>query len=287
MLTVREAHDRWKTWLESRKAAGTVKTYTSILKPFIEAYGDEPISSLTADDVEFGFLEKQTRGKAAATKRNHWIALKSLFDLAERHEWIVKNPLKRIDAPKPSGERKTPLSSAQDEEIQDSCFTGQERAIVTLLRHTGLRIGEAAGLLWEEVDLVGGHFLPQYPALIVRVSKTENGRRTIPLPPVLVKTLTIWRRTQTGPYVIGVKKGTKPIWPQHAARIVNRVGERAGVKISPHSLRRMYGQAHLNGGVPLHVVSRTLGHSSTTVTERFYARLTDDNIAAQIMREVS
>lgn len=285
-LNVREAVERWEVWLGARRAPGTLRTYKQLAKPLVGQYGDRAIASLTVDDIEFGFLA-QYAGKADATKRNYYIALKSLFDLAERHDWVLKNPLKRIEAPQRHEDFKGYLSAEDDEAVQGACMTAQESAIVMLLRHTGLRVAEAARLTWEDVDLGGGRFLSNgYPALVVRESKTDNGKRTIPLPDVLIKTLRFWRQTQTGPYVIGSRKGTVPIRPQLVHRLVVRVGDRVGVKISPHSLRWQYGSAALNNGVPLHVVSRALGHANTTVTERSYARLSNDNIAAQMMAVV-
>ncbi len=40
-----------------------------------------------------------------------------------------------------------------------------------------------------------------------------------------------------------------------------------------HDLRRSCGTLLAQHGVPLHVISRILGHSSTTVTEKVYAHL--------------
>jgi len=48
------------------------------------------------------------------------------------------------------------------------------RALIWLVTETGLRVGEALRLKWTDVDLVDD-------AVMVRVSKTPSGRRTIPL----------------------------------------------------------------------------------------------------------
>jgi integrase len=75
--------------------------------------------------------------------------------------------------------------------------------------------------------------------------------------------------------------------PQLAHRLVGRVGDQVGVKVSPHGLRRTYATTHLNNGVPIHVVSRALGHASTAVTERSYARLENSRIASEILQVAS
>jgi integrase/recombinase XerD len=78
---------------------------------------------------------------------------------------------------------------------------------------------------------------------------------------------------------------------QFAWRVVKRVAERASVRldpnggssISPHTLRRTLGSDLLNRGVRLEVVSKLLGHASTTITEQAYAELLDATIAAEVL----
>lgn len=42
------------------------------------------------------------------------------------------------------------------------------------------------------------------------------------------------------------------------------------------TLRHTYGTTALMAGVPIHVVSRNMGHSSVTITGDIYGHLTDD-----------
>lgn len=71
---------------------------------------------------------------------------------------------------------------------------------------------------------------------------------------------------------------------QFVWRVCKRVGERAGVKgLHPHTLRRTYGSALINDGLRLEVISKLLGHSSTTITEKSYAALLDETIAREAM----
>ena len=43
-----------------------------------------------------------------------------------------------------------------------------------------------------------------------------------------------------------------------------------------HTLRHTYATTALSNGVPMHVVSRNLGHSSIMITADIYGHLTDD-----------
>lgn len=66
------------------------------------------------------------------------------------------------------------------------------------------------------------------------------------------------------------------------------VADAAGVdkSVSTHDGRRSCGYMLLNAGVPIGVVSRILGHSSTRQTEAAYARLLDETIAEEIKKHM-
>jgi integrase len=53
--------------------------------------------------------------------------------------------------------------------------------------------------------------------------------------------------------------------------------------VSPHTLRRTFASDLLNRGLRLEVVSRLLGHASTTATERAYAELLDDTTRRELL----
>jgi integrase/recombinase XerD len=68
---------------------------------------------------------------------------------------------------------------------------------------------------------------------------------------------------------------------------VKRVGERAGVKVSPHTLRRTFGSHLLNEGMRLETVSKLLGHSDVRVTQKAYAQLEDSTVCDEFMRIIA
>jgi len=53
--------------------------------------------------------------------------------------------------------------------------------------------------------------------------------------------------------------------------------------VSPHTLRRTFGSDLINRGLRLEAVSRLLGHSSTTITERAYAQLLEPTIRKELL----
>lgn len=280
--TVGEAVAGFDGWLRMRRSEGTRLKYASLLRPFVEMFEGRALGTITASEIELQHLSRYA-GLSPATQRNHFAALRSLFECAERLEWVERNPMRKLEVPKKVEEFKGFLSQQEDADVQDVCRTQQERALVWTLRYTGLRVSEALALTWADVDLHGGRLLPTTPALQVVKSKTDAGRRIVPIPPLLAITLKAWRELHPSTvYVFETKNGTR-MSPQFAHRLVVRVGKRAGVKLSPHSLRRQYGSVALNAGARIEAVSAALGHANTSITHKSYARLEKEQLAAEMM----
>jgi len=158
---------------------------------------------------------------------------------------------------------------------------------------------------------------PDREALTVRHSKTPAGRRTIPIVPELDPLLHSWlehlaTHNLTGPAVplLSSRQGT-PMPISFAWRLVKRVAHRAGVRprpcschtlrpphragcpqnmngynksdVTPHTLRRTFASHLLNHGLRLEVVSKLLGHATTTITEQAYAELLDDTTRRELL----
>jgi len=270
-----------ESWLEADRSPATLRKYGRLLRDFGAWLGERELGDVSARELELGYLAR-FNGHAPATRRIQVAALRSLYNFAERFEFVERNPMRGINGPKRADEFKGFLPPKLDRAALEACDTMQERALVWLLRYTGLRVSEACALRWDELDLDGGRYLADKPALVVSPSKTARGRRTLPLPPMLVPVLRRWRALNPSTDYVLETKGGKPMAAQFAHKLVARVGDRVGAKISPHALRQ-YASSALNNGARLEVVSAALGHASTAITEQSYARLTRDRVAAGIL----
>lgn len=219
-------------------------------------------------------------------------------------------------APKPEQRRNDWLRAFEDCALLEAPATETERVIVWLLRWTGLRVSEACALLVADVDLTPGR-----ESVTVRKSKSAAGQRVVPIVPELAIALHGWlayRRDRDGcgyhsPLLAG--RSGRALSSAYVWRLVKRVAARAGVRpihctclqvqrgyhakgcpqtragenvseVSPHTLRRTFASDLLNRGLRLEVVSRLLGHASTTVTERAYAELLGTTARSEFLSAV-
>ena len=167
-------------------------------------------------------------------------------------------------------------------------------ALWRLLAMTGMRRGEALALRWEDVDLGAG-------TVSITKQRVRVGRRVLEYAPKSAKSV----RT------VAIDEETVAVLRRHAARQTEGLEQRyiftspTGEPLSPaavssafadlvaaallptlsiHGLRHTHATLALLEGMPLHVVSARLGHSSPTITLGVYAHSLpqdDADVAAQ------
>jgi site-specific recombinase XerD len=303
--------DAYLVRLRSRgKAEGTIVKYRQILSEFVAWVGDREWDEISAADIDGGFLaewattyeREHGRPPMTNTVRLRITTLKSFYEYLERMDYVLRNPMRKIDAPAAQKRVNDWLRPMEDQALQDNVQTPEERIIIFWLRFTGCRYCEGEHSRNRDIDLSPTEAMP-YGSITIRTSKTVSGIRVIPILPELRPEIDRWRKRQEMlghdapdmPF-LGTRNGT-PMSHTFVWRIVKRVAHRADVrrqkppdksgwnksKVSPHTLRRTLGSSLINQGKPLNVVSKMLGHSSTTITERAYAELTNEQIAAQVL----
>ena len=154
-----------------------------------------------------------------------------------------------------------------------------------LLVYTGMRLGEALGLRWSNVNLDQGYVRVVEAAvkthrqgMITKRPKTTKGVRTIDLDDRTIEVLRRLRLKQflddyQGEFVFphcdgGLMRVTTII------RDLKRLGERVGVPgITFHSLRHFHASVSLQQHQNVVVVSRRLGHSSVVTTLDTYGHV--------------
>jgi site-specific recombinase XerD len=277
--------------------AGTQRQYGRYLKLFARWAGDRELDAITARDIELEYLgqwhdeweRKHGRAPSENTKRNHIQALRALYKFLERFDFLkAPNPMTRIEAPKIKRRGVKPWLRPDEEDALLAAHTNvREHVLIWFLRFTGVRWGEAMALRQKDVELATG-------SISVRHSKTDNGIRQVPIFPELRPVIDRWfaylaeRGLRDPNLPFFTTRFRNPITEQQAIVLTKRVARRAGVQpVSPHALRRTFGSSLINQGVRLEVVSKLLGHGSTTVTEQSYAELLNATIVEEVMRIVA
>lgn len=161
----------------------------------------------------------------------------------------------------------------------------RDRLLVLLLRWTGLRIAEALGLRWEDVDRTAEgpvlHVRRQWQdGRLVDHAKTTASIRSVAVVPTLERALDQARRDAAfdGPAdpIFATCRGTHQD-SHNLRRRLRPAARAAGVPwVTPHVLWHSLATELLDHGYDISAVANVLGHRSTAFTRRTYihARVT-------------
>jgi integrase len=236
---------------------------------------------------------KQTALDAGVGARTMLCALQllgSVFKHGRRFGWTSSNPLEHVHRPRHEYvvSAFTPAQIGTLLQVADP----ETGLIVRTLASTGLRFGELAGLRWSAVDLDRGviHVREQFTHGAWSELKTDNARRSIPLPVVLTAMLAQrYERLNGNVVLLGEDRRLVFESPQGGPidhhnwrirrwqRLLKATApdaehpKRVPVKGKPHQLRHAYATALIQAGENAKTVQTLMGHHSVAFTMDQYA----------------
>ena len=210
--------------------------YQSYLdKKIYPALGDLKLPEITPAQITALLLDIQAEGKAHSTVIKVYTILHSFFKMAYLGDMIDRNPMDKVERPKP---RKSEATAEGPQaytpaEVQ-RLFQALEaeplkwRAMVHLLIDTGIRRGECCALRWQDVDFANGSItvsgnLCYTAAKGVYLDTPKNGRtRTVYAGAATLALLRQLRGQQArkaiSAYIFTQETGPEPMHPQSPTR---------------------------------------------------------------------
>lgn len=306
-VTVSKACDLWiKTAEGNELERSTIKQYQEWanlhIKPLL---GDKKLSRLTTPEVEtFKDTLLETRSRAMAAKVVRGLA--SVLADAQRRGLVAQNVAKPVKVVRSKRDRakivippKDDLRKMLEEAAKlDNENPGLRPRLLTVI-FTGLRSSEIRALRKVDVDLKKAHITVCQRADqwgVIGPPKSEAGRRTIPIPPMLVSELRAWMlrapKSEKGLLFPNSEGGVmlhsnmlrREYWPlQVRAGLTRRTGKWSAegepivrAKYSFHCLRHAAASAWIKQKVDLKRLTTWLGHSSVQMTLDTYGHLLTD-----------
>ncbi len=201
-----------------------------------------------------------------------------------------RNPSSMTDQPnaerrrEPKNKGKTyPPEILSEEEIRllvRACSTRaptgiRNRALLTLLYRTGLRISEALSLHPKDLDPAEGR-------VVVRHGKGDKAR-VVGLDHESFAVIERWmdRRTKlglNGRQPVFCTLAGEPVKTAYVRALLHRLGKKAGIekRIHAHGLRHTHAAELAREGTPMNLIRAQLGHANLSTTSRYL-----DHIAPQ------
>ena len=270
----------------------TYRSYGDLVRLHITPeIGRIPLAKLSPQDVQAFVNRKLDSGLSPRTVQYMHAVLRRALGQAERWGTVPRNVARLVSAPRVPRSTTEPLTPDEARRLLDTVRGERLEALYTVAIAVGLRQGEALGLHWADVDLVGGtlavrtalQWLDGKPSFVE--PKTDRGRRTITLPGVTVGALRRHRvhqaeeKLRAGPdwHETGLVFTTQvggPLEPHAVTRQFQRRLVKAGIGHHRfHDLRHTCATLLLAQGVSLRVVMETLGHTQIATTADIYSHV--------------
>jgi site-specific recombinase XerD len=154
----------------------------------------------------------------------------------------------------------------------------RNKALLTTMYRTGLRVSEALALRPADVDPGAG---------TVRVLAGKGRKaRTVGIDDGALEVVQRWLDKRRE---LGIRGRTLfctldggELRDTYVRDMLKRAGARAGIvkRLHPHGLRHSYASDLVREGVPLNVISKSLGHSSSAITSRYLDHIAPADVIA-------
>jgi integrase len=309
-VTVKQVADEYFESVEGKvkrgeRGARTLESYRASFVNHIEPeIGRRPIQSITTADLTrliatLRAKEKHVNGKPTGTLLSAWTLhnackiLGLIFRSAVKHGRIATNPLARISDDLPVGKNKAQARVLEAEDVRKLIEATPEsyRVLVATLAFTAMRISEALGLVWADVDFDAGvisvnkqlsRATRERPATRMPL-KTEAAERQIDVAPELLAMLRqrreeAFRQGHAKPenYVFSTLIGTPLSQRNSSARGLEKGADSAGLnrdglpRLGFHDLRHTAITHLIRSGADVAQVQRFAGHAKPSITLDLY-----------------
>lgn len=310
-LTVAEWSQTWLKLHKSDKAYNTYEMYRNIVENhIIPPLGCLRLSALKPHHVQ-ELLNDIIRGGHQRTAEMVKLTISQIIKQAIIEEYLYRDITLGLSMPPKKKSDKRALTDSERRLISTADLDIKERAFVDVLSYTGMRKGEALALMRSDIDFVNKKIRID-KTLIIKTNKseikyspkTEAGNREIPVPDVLIKSLTELVRVNNNIYLFTKQDGglmTRSAFRRFWDKITDKFNIAAGGErykrtdreygeltpvrliaddITPHIFRHTYATNLYYAGIDIKTAQYLLGHSSIQVTMDIYTHLDNAHVEA-------
>lgn len=290
--------DYLPTWFAAKTLTlkpTTIARYTDYLtKDLIPALGAIPLEKLSHGHVAEFVRTQLDAGRGPVTLRRCIATLSSALNDAVHQRRLTHNAAKYTVIPHPAPRQRACWTPGEAVQFLQHCASTHDPLadLYEVLIGTGMRKGEALALHWNDVHL-------DERVLFVRQTLSNVNNTTPVFTAPKTKTSLDWvalssrvvaalqrqadrqhaqRLTAGGAWrdygLVFTRNDGQPLRPEYVLRHFHQLTDAAGVtRIRVHDLRHLAATLMIASNVPLGVVSKTMRHSTLSVTVNIYGHL--------------
>ncbi len=310
-LTVDQACDEFLAHRATFREASTVGYYRRTLANHVRPV----LGHVLLEDVKTHYLralldgardtssrrspQREAPPLGAPGKRNLLTVVRAVFRWAHENGYLERNCAMAVKLPAAPRARRQGMSVEDAQAILSATRGTELEALVVTALGTGLRRGELLGLRWSDLDHSGTVAVTRALAVVdhgevvTKAPKTVRSARTDVLPAFVVQALRAYREAQRALFAelygdLEARRRVKdgPVFtrwdgrawhPNKLSQAFSRLVRAHGLPLFRlHDLRHAYATFALANGVPVKVVSESLGHARVGITLDVYAHVLAD-----------
>lgn len=255
-------------FLGEYQKASTREAYYYVLIDMIDYMGPgRPLTDIGKPNMIQYSQHMETKGWAPATIQKHHKTIKTFFNWLIKLELLEKSPatvLKHKRLPDHVSREKAMSDEEYEQILKYAKWKPRDHALVLFLGDTGCRIGGAAGLQEQHLDL------DQCSGVV-----TEKGdkKRPVAYGSACAQALRKWliRRKSGGPNKYVFSHSGKKMNADSLSQVVRRACLKVGIRsLGAHSLRHRKGHQLADDKVAPSVAATALGHEDPNITLTYY-----------------
>lgn len=251
--------DLWTLYLADRRKDGrdTVRQGNA-WKHLGPAFGHRLGNDITKDDCRDYARMRRRQGASDGTVRTELIFLRACLNLrygrGNNHVWM----------PPAGAPRDRYLTRAEVDQLLERVATPHVRLFIILAITTGARMNAILELRWEQVDF-------KHKTINFNQAGREQTNKRRPEVPLNARALAALEEAARGALTdFVIEWDGQPV--KSIKKAIRMAAQRSAVACSPHVFRHTAGVWMAQADVPMQKISQFLGHTTTKVTERTYAR---------------
>ncbi len=269
--------DKFSSYMTGeRKSPHTIKEYRFLVSVFLD-FAKKPLEKCSVEDIES--YKNYLASVKKYSKTTQYLAIKAL-----KHFYKFKKAAVPLNLTVPKRPRKMPNYLSEKEAsrlIEASKDDMKTHLIVSLLAHTGMRVGELCSLKISDVDL-------DENVVTIHSGKGDKDRIVI-MPDYCTELIREYlpkryKMSDENDYLLISRKGTR-FDSSTIQRIIRELAHEAGMakKVTPHVLRHTFATAILRNGGDIRFIQQLLGHASVATTQ-IYTHV-DDSALKEMYRK--
>jgi integrase/recombinase XerD len=257
---------------EKGLSRNTLDAYRRDLERFEQFLGETTLDAVDLATLRNYIDQLRANGLSNRSIARQVTVIRGLFSFLVEESALASNPAEllvgpKLGAPLPKFLTRNRVDTLLEAPELDKSTGGRDRAMMSLLYATGIRVSELIGLRVSDLDEDAG---------MLRVIGKGNKQRLIPVGREALAAVRMYRREdrpallkgRTTPYLFVTARG-KGMTRQGFWKLLRVHGKSAGIyrSLSPHVLRHTFATHLLEGGADLRSVQLMLGHADLGTTQ--------------------